>query len=250
VFASSAPGALADAQRAFAEGAELRNDSEKARPCFARAAAHFDALWQQGHRTPELALDRARAHRLAGSLPRCIAALHDGLAVARFSHVLQTELDDARAAVPFPLDGELAAQCRPKPLRGASTRMSPADAWVLTGALWLLACACAARFTMTRGMLWLAGAGLFVAGLLLLGGVWWQDARWRASDEALPLLVLTDDALLRKGNAEAFPPRVEPALPRGTEVRERTRRGGWVQVQLPGGPIGWVPERAVIGCGG
>jgi hypothetical protein len=249
-FASSAPGTLADAQRAFAEGVELRNDSVKARPCFARAATNYDVLWQQGHRTPELAIDRARAHRLAGNLPKCIAALHDGLAGARFSHPLQTELEDARAAVQFPLDGELASQCRPRTLRGISTRLSPADAWLLSGLLWVLACACVARFAMTRGVLCLVCGGLFVAGLLLLGGVWLQDARWRERDEALPLLVLTDDALLRKGNAEAFPPRVEPALPRGTEVRELARRGGWVQVQLPGGPIGWVPERAVIGCGG
>jgi hypothetical protein len=249
VFASSASDALATAEREFAEGVELRNDSAKARPAFARAAESYDALWNGGYRTPELALNRARAHRLAGNLPKCIAALHAGLAVARFSRPLRIELEDARAAVQFPLDGDLAAQCRPKPLRGIGTRMSPADAWFLAGFLWLLACACVARFAMARSVLWLAFAGLFVAGLLLLGGFWLQDARQRERDESLPLLVLTDDAMLRKGNAEAFPPRVEPALPRGTEVRELARRGRWVQVQLPGGPIGWVPEKAVIGCG-
>jgi hypothetical protein len=249
-FASSASDTLATAERAFAEGVELRNDSAKARPAFARAAASYDVLWEQGNHTPELALNRARAHRLAGNLPKCIAALHDGLAATRFSRALQVELDDARAAVQFPLEGELAAQCRPKPLRGVSTRLSPADAWFLAGLLWLLACACVARFAMARSMFWLAGAGLFVAGLLLLGGFWVQDAHLRERDESLPLLIVTDDAMLRKGNAEAFPPRVEPALPRGTEVRELARRGGWVQVQLPGGPIGWLPGSAVIGCGG
>ena len=246
VFASSPADTLAAAESAFAEGVELRHDSGKARPAFARAASAYDVLWNQGHRTPELALARARAHRLAGSLPRSIAALHDGLTVARFARPLQVELEDARAAVAYPLDGELAAHCRPKAANTVSARMSVADAWFLAGALWLLACAGAARFAMTRNAAWLGVAALAVAGLLLLGGLWVEDAR----HESLPLLVVADDVMLRKGNAAAYEPKVEPALPKGVEVREVSRRGGWVQVRLPGGTIGWLPETAVIACGG
>ncbi len=240
---------LAQAESAFAEGVELKGDSAKARPLFARAAERYDVLWDRGHRTPELALNRARAHRLAGSLPRCVAALHDGLAVARFSRPLQIELEDARAAVQYPLDGDLAVQCRPHPLRGVGTRLSPADAWFLAGGMWVLACAGVVRFVMTRNALWLAFAGLWVAALVLFGALWLRDAHQRDRDEALPLLVVTDDVLLRKGNAEAFPPRAEPALPKGTEVRELARRGGWVQVQLPGGNVGWLPAERVLKCG-
>jgi hypothetical protein len=248
--AASASDALADAERAFAEGVRLRTDSVRARPAFARAAKEYDALWRDGARTPELALNRARAHRLAGNLPKCIAALHDGLAVARFARPLQVELDDARAAVPFPNDGVLAAECRPQPVRGVSARMSPADAWFLAGGLWLLACAGVARFAMVRNVVWLALAAACAVALLALGAAWLRDAQQREGDGSQPLLVLTADAVLRKGNAEAFPPRVEPALPPGTEVRELARRGGWVQVQLAGGAVGWVPERTVLGCGG
>jgi hypothetical protein len=241
---------LAEAERAFAEGVELRHDSARAKPAFARAAARYDLLWNEGFHTPELALNRARAHRLAGNLPKCIAALHDGLAVARFSRLLQVELDDARAAVAFPLDGELAAQCRPKRANTVSTRMSVADAWGAAGVLWLLACAGVARFVMTRNTLWFTVAGLGVVGSAGLGWLWIQDARYRALEEVLPLLVVTRDAPLRRGNAEAYPPRIDTPLPPGAEVRELARRGGWVQVQLPGGAIGWLPESAVIGCGG
>jgi hypothetical protein len=250
--AASPEGTLAEAERAFAEGTALRLDSAHARPAFARAAADYDALWNQGFHTPELALDRARAHRLAGNLPQSVAALHDGLAAARFARPLQVELEDARAAVQFPLDGELAAQCRPRPLRGLSTRMSPADAWAVAGALWLAACAGVARFAMTRNAVWLAGAGLAAAALIALGWVWFQDARQRARDESAPLLIVADDTTLRRGNAAAYPPppRLEAPLPRGTEVRERARRGGWVQVELSGGAVGWLPEGAVIPCGG
>jgi hypothetical protein len=241
---------LAEAEHAFTEGVQLRDDSAKARPAFARAAAAYDRLWNAGFHTPELALNRARAHRLAGNLPRAIAALHDGLAVARFARPLQAELADARAAVQFPLDGDLAAQCRPKTLNIVSRRMSPADAWILTGLLWLLACAGVARFAMTRNFLWIGFGVFWLAGLLLLGGLWLQDARLREREESYPLRVVAEDTMLRKGNADAYPPRLEPALPKGTEVRELTHRGGWVQVQLPGGAIGWLPESATIPCGG
>jgi hypothetical protein len=243
------PDDLAGAERAFAEGVALREDSAKARPAFARAAAHYDALWTAGHRAPDLALARARAHRLAGNLPRGVAALHDGLAHTRHARALQVELDDARAAVPLPLEGELADQCRTRPARGIGSRVSPADAWVLAAALWLLACAAGARFAMTRGPVWLALAGLIVVALVALGTVWVRDARRHAADNALPLLVVTDDAILRKGNGDAFPARLEPAVPRGAEARELARRGGWVQVQLPGGAVGWLPAARLLACG-
>src|SRR5262249_58573669 len=74
---------LMDANKAFAEGTELRADSAKARPKFARAARGYDEVWALGYRNPALALNRARAHRLAGDLPGAIVAFHDGLAVAR-----------------------------------------------------------------------------------------------------------------------------------------------------------------------
>ncbi len=243
---------LAAAEAAFAEGVSLRHDTVNARPAFARAAAGYDVLWNQGFRTPELALNRSRAHRLAGNLPKAIAVLHEGLAVTRFARPLQAELEDARAAVPFPLDGELAAQCRPRPYAGVSTRMSVADAWFVAGGLWLVACAGIARFVMTRNAVWLVVAGLGAVALVALGGLWVLDARQRERDESLPLLIVSAEATLRRGNASAYPaaPKLDAPLPKGAEVRELKRRGGWVQVQLPGGAIGWLPENAVIACGG
>ncbi|AWM35806.1 hypothetical protein GobsT_64980 [Gemmata obscuriglobus] len=240
---------LAAAERAFAEGVESRADAETARPAFARAAAAYDDLWARGHRNPELALNRSRAHRLAGSLPRAVAALHDGLAVARFSRPLQVELEDARAGVLYPLEGELAAQGKPVPVRTVSTRLSALDTWLLSGLMWLVACGSAARFVATRRAAWLAWATVGLCGLGALAALWVQDARARGGAESLPLLVVAEDVHLRKGNAAEYPPRIEPALPRGAEVRELSRRGGWVQVQLPGGTAGWLPEPAVLPCG-
>lgn len=240
---------LAAAERTFAAGVALRHDAAKARPTFARAAAGYDELWHRGYRNPDLALNRAAAHRLAGDLPRAIAALHEGLAVARWNRSLQVALEEARLAVSYPLVGELAAQCRPTPLTTIGSRMSPAEAWLLAGLLWLLACFGIARYVMTRVRWWQAFAGLQLVALVVLGGLWWHDDRQWRRENAEPLVIVTQDVALRRGNAESFPTRLESKLPRGVEARLRNRRGGWVQVRLAGGTIGWVPATTTLMIG-
>ena len=238
---------LANAQSAFAQGVELRHDSEMARPAFARAAGGYDELWRRGFRNPALALNRGRAKRLAGDLGGAIAAYHDGLAVARYDRPLQTDLAEARAAVAFPHDGELASQCRPRVSRTISSRMSASDAFLIAGGLWLLTCGGFARFAMTRVGWWLAFAGACAAVLLTLGVLWWQDSRQRERHESRPLVVVREDVWLRKGNTDLHPLRLDQKLPRGVEVRELGRRGGWVQVELAAGAIGWLPETSIVG---
>jgi hypothetical protein len=106
---------------------------------------------------------------------------------------------------------------------------------------------------MTRARRWLFFTALAVVALALLGGAWLQDYRQLERENADPLLIVTDDVLLRTGNSdghgnalEAYPARLDSRLPRGVEVRELWRRGGWVQVRLAGGVIGWLPEGAVL----
>jgi acyl-coenzyme A synthetase/AMP-(fatty) acid ligase len=99
---------------------------------------------------------------------------------------------------------------------------------------------------MTRAGWWLAFAGLMLAALALLGGLWWQDDRQRRREAAEPLVIVTQDATLRRGNAEGYPARLDAKLPRGVEARALTRRGGWVQVRLAGGAIGWLPATATL----
>lgn len=239
---------LRAAAEAFAEGASLRGDSAQARPKFARAAELYDVVWNRGLRSAELALARARAHRLAGSLPRSIAALRDGRAAVPSARELQIELAEARAAVAHPLEGPVGAQCRARDAFTVAARVSVAEAWVLVGALWFCACACVVRFVMTRTAGWLWAAGAFALALAAFGALWIHDARARSDDR--PAHVILSDALLRTGNASSYPERLDAPLPAGAEVRERSRRGGWVQVELPGGAIGWLPETALVACAG
>jgi len=235
---------LQHAERAFTDGTKHRDDAATARPQFGNAARGYDELWRRGVRNPALALARANAHRLAGDLPAAIAAFHDGLAVARYDRALRVGLEAARSAVSYPLTGDLARQCRPPTPATIGTRMSPLEACFVAGSCWLVACVAGVRYAMTRGPGWLVVAGAALTALAVLGGLWAYDWRQALADPRL-LLVVTDDATLRRGNGPTYPPRLEPNLPKGVEAREVARRGGWVQVELAGGTVGWLPETAV-----
>ena len=236
---------LGRTEGAFARGTQHRDDADTAREWFAAAARGYDELWRRGHHNPALALNRARAHRLAGNLPTALAALYDGLAVTRYDRPLQVALEDARSAVAYPHDGELAAQCRPKPAGGISSRMAPAEAFLAAGLFWLLACLGVARFAMTRVPGWLMFTAIGLVCLAVLGGLWWQDWRRQTAQRDRPLVIVTNDAALKTGNGETWPDRLKSKLPRGVEGRELARRGGWVQVELAGGAVGWLPETAI-----
>ncbi|QDU18669.1 SH3 domain-containing protein [Urbifossiella limnaea] len=240
---SPAPADLAaEAARQFAAGVAARDDAAAARPHFRAAAAAYDALWQGGRRNPAVGLARARCRRLAGDLPAAVVALHEALAVAPADRDLRVELDDARAAVDYPHTGDLTDQCRPATARPFGSRVSAAEAFALVAVFALAAGLAAARLAMTRAPAWLGVSALSLAALAALAALLWQDAR----RDPRPVVVVAADVFLRRGNADSYPPRLEPRLPRGAEARELGRRGGWVQVELAGGAAGWVPEAAVL----
>ena len=232
----------------FEQGKTSRSDAAKARPHFQEAARAYDELWHRGLRDPSLALNRANARRLAGDLPGAIVALNAGLEAARWNRPLQVALQDARSAVAYPIHGDLASQCRLTPAATIGKRMSPFEARLIAAVCWLLVCGGIARFAMNRAGGWLAFAGVWLAALALLAGLWIQDDRVHTRVTKYPLVVIANDVYLRKGNSEAYPPRLDGAarLPRGVEARELTRRGGWVQIQLADGVIGWIPESSAL----
>jgi uncharacterized protein YgiM (DUF1202 family) len=72
--------------------------------------------------------------------------------------------------------------------------------------------------------------------------------RWdsgRAADA--PLVVIAEDnVILRKGNGLSYPPRYEQPVNRGVEARLRYERGDWLQIELAGGEVGWVPRAVAL----
>jgi len=242
-LAPSPPEAVAHAERQFAAGVAARENGDAARTHFAEAARLFDSVWMNGIRNPELAKNRARSHRLAGNLPTAIAALHDGLAVARYDRELQVELEDARGAVEY-AHADLAGACRPTPPRGIATRMSPLEAFLIAAALWFAACLGIARFAMTRIPGWLIAAAACTSALAILATLWGLDQRRRAAEEARPLVIVNREQPLKAGNGDTWPDRLKWKLPGGAEARELSRRGGWIQIELANGAAGWIPESA------
>jgi len=227
----------------FHKGVELRGNAALARPEFAKSAAAFDRL---DSRFPAVALNRARAHRLAGDLPGAILALRQGLAATPADRDLQQALASARADVAFPVGGELEVLCRPRATTSLATVLSPLQATIVGGALWLLACLTATRYLMTRERKWLAMAAISLAVLIGFAGLWWRDHREVDHERGDRFAVLAEDVVLRTGNAASFALRIEAALPRGVEVRIVGERGGWLHVELASGLGGWVPSDAVV----
>ncbi|MCU0702368.1 MAG: hypothetical protein MUF18_00045 [Fimbriiglobus sp.] len=225
---------LAQPDAAFARGVEVSNDAKTARPHFIEAAKGYDAEWEAGNRSAALATNRSRAHALAGDLPGAILAARSGLRTTPSDVELLRQLETLRNEVPYPTN------TRPPRAAGWRTRLSGWDVFFAAAVGVLLVVVGVARRLTTRD-----GWAVVVAsvGLVLLtsAGV----AAWLLNREAAAepnVLVLTRPTVLRKGNGDTYPPRLDGDLPRGAEVNERLRRGGWVQVELPGGVVGWVPE--------
>jgi uncharacterized protein YgiM (DUF1202 family) len=62
-----------------------------------------------------------------------------------------------------------------------------------------------------------------------------------------PLVVLARDGYyLRRGNGMQYPARLAMPLRAGTEARALTERGGWAQIELASGEVGWLPREALL----
>src|SRR5688572_1581854 len=67
----------------FEKGVSNRQDAQKSRSDFRSAAAYFDHDWaSEDYKSQALAINRGRAHYLAGNLPQAVRAFHDGLRLA------------------------------------------------------------------------------------------------------------------------------------------------------------------------
>lgn len=232
--------AVSQPAAAFREGIENRHDAAAARPKFVEAARGYDAAWQAGDRTAAVAANRGRAHALAGDLPGAVAAVLAGLRETPYDAGLQQDLETLRDQVAYP------PGLRPAPPRDWRHRVSSWDLFAFAAAGVLLAAVGVARRFTARDDWAAAAAAVGAVGLLAALTLGWQLAREAEREADTPVRVLVRDTTLRKGNGDTHPPRLDAKLPRGAEVWELARRGGWVQVQAANGAVGWVSEAAVI----
>jgi hypothetical protein len=234
------------ARQSFQLGVESRNDSRIARPHFATAAREYRQFWERDERSPELAQSWARSEFLAGNLPQAVATAHAGLRLAPHHAGLQRDLETYRDSVAPQLSTKPEEQLRPARLAGVRSRISGWDLfWIAAGASLIVGVGLSRRFT--SGGSWAVPLALVgVIGGIACAGLATTRALEVSEDRAVTLWVLRTDEPLRKGNGESHAMRLGAALPLGTELREVGQRGGWIQVQLTGGAIGWLPERTLL----
>jgi hypothetical protein len=182
---------------------------------------------------------RGQSHYLAGDLPGAIAAFRAGANRYPGDSGLQRRLELCRTEVISPL----AIAQPPKEWRDGFNEW---EAFAIAAALVLIVTVGGAKqFTSReRWAVLMVIVGLFGLGMMAIRH--WQNQRVEKADLAQPAYVLRFDSPLRTGNGETYAPRLPALLPLGTEVRELTRRGGWMQIQLESGELGWVPEAALL----
>jgi hypothetical protein len=234
------------AEAEFAEGVRLRQAAEQARPHFRAAAEAFDELRRRGARNPTLYRNLGNACLLADDLPGAILSYRRGLRLAPYDRALRANLDAARERVVYPPYSNFGRPSRdPRP---PWLPRLPAEWLAITAAAgYVLAWVFLTRWLMTRrGRLLLAAALLLVVAVGL-SGVVVVLARGEQDQEAHPLVVIAQDGvLLRRGDGLAFPPRYETPVNRGVEARLLFERGAWLQIELSGGEVGWVPREYAL----
>jgi hypothetical protein len=230
------------AESEFREGVRLRAAADQARPHFRAAADAFEQLRRQGIANPALYHDLGSAYLLAGDLPHAILSYRRGLEIAPHDLTLRRDLAEARDRVVYPERTNLGrppADTLPPWL----PHLPPSWLWPVAVLFYGLSWVGLTRWRMTHRPRPLALAGVALVGAVLLAIVLFVWARSRQEEFAHPLVVIAEDGvLLRKGNGLAFPPRYDTPVNRGVEARLLFERGNWVQIELSGGEVGWIPR--------
>jgi len=237
---------VAQAEAAFHSGMEVRDIPDKAEPLFRQAAQCYETLRHHGVQNSALYANLGNCYLLAGDVPRAILSYRRGMRLAPADPSLRANLTHARERVAYPGRGELAwppVDNRPPWLLYLSPRVS----LPLLIAFYSLGWFGVMRWFMFGRTGPLAVAiGAFILAAVPAVRLLVEEQSQR--DETLhPLVVVAADGVgLHKGNGMLYPLRFESPLNRGVEARLRIERGRWLQIELAGGAVGWVPRTAVL----
>jgi uncharacterized protein YgiM (DUF1202 family) len=125
-------------------------------------------------------------------------------------------------------------------------RLPALTPWVAF-ALYFFSCLAVARWWMVRRSSWLTAAAVALGLALCLGaGLAWEGREDRANEEKPLVVIAADGVLLRRGNGLNYPTKYATPVNKGVEARHLFVRGDWVQIELSGGEIGWVPRSFVL----
>jgi hypothetical protein len=231
------------AEDEFARGVRLRKDANRAGPHFQSAAQHFEELRQRGVSNPYLFGNLGNAYLLAGDLPHAILTYRRGLRAAPGNEALRQNLAEARAMVAYPGQAGLGMPA-PEKADHWLAMLGPKVAWAAAAFLYGIGCLLLTRWWISSGRRSLTFGSIALVAAASLSAYGFFIHR---PESKLPLVVVAEDGLLlRKGDGPLYPPRYETQLNRGVEARILFDRGDWIQIELAGGEVGWVPRKSVL----
>lgn len=236
---------LAEAAAAFQQGLQLLPHPEAAEPLHL-AAELYGRLRDCGYDNAGIARNEGNAALMAGDLPRAILAYRHGLRLAPGDAELRAGLAYARLQVVYPTPDDYG---RPPVERWPAWLPRPSlGVWLaLAVAAYVATCVVFTRWLMTRRLSFLrAAVPCLVATISCTIALAAEDAGLRDRAAHRVVVVSGDDVRLRKGNGLSYLPRRDTPLARGAEARLLFERGGWLQVQLAGGEIGWLPRGDIL----
>jgi len=227
----------------------LASRPEEARAAFARAAADFERVLDGGARNAELHYNLANALLRAGDRGGAIVEYLRARALDPANPEIAANLAFARSQVAGrPSAGDdpsiadrLATWWHVVPMR--TRGMLAVGLWI---AFWigLVAREATSRGTSGRvGTVWTIGATAILAASLVLAATVLLDLREQRHSDAV--VVVAEQAVLRKGNGDGFEPESAQPLAAGVEARGLERRPGWIRVALEDGRSGWLPMASV-----
>jgi len=231
---------LQEAQADYDLGtSNLKSDPASAAESFRSSAERFQLLVDDGIENGELYYDLGNAWYQSGDLGRAIAnylradrlmpddpRLEANLAWARSLVRPQITTEDQEALVrrlAFWHDGW-----------SLRTRITVfAVAWILVWAALLLR-------TLRRYPGWNYLAGTLGSIALLIGcSVFIDVAVTRTRTTGV---VVADDVVVRKGNAESFQPQFQEPMQQGVEFKVLEERPDWLHIEFNNGASGWIPS--------
>jgi hypothetical protein len=234
------------AQSSFQLGMEFRGTPDGIKH-FQAAANDYEELRGHGIQNPALLMDLGSAHLLAGNMPQAILTYRHGLRLGPNNFAMRANLAYARDQVVYSSNDSFARP--PESIWPPwAPRFTAGMSFGATFLCYVIAWIGLAHRMAFRpfGRSWLLRIG--TAGVLCFAVIFFFQMRAERMEVEHPLVVISaDQTFLHKGNHSLYPRAYETALNRGVEARLIQIRGGWLQIELSGGQVGWVPrERTLV----
>ncbi|MDG2291654.1 MAG: hypothetical protein P8L37_03270 [Phycisphaerales bacterium] len=237
--ASQRESILAEAQADYDTGTSmLKTDPAEAVLAFRSSAERFQLLANDGISNGALFYDLGNAWYQAGDLGRAIASYLRAQRLMPDDPRLEANLNWTRSLV----RPQIATDDHEALVRRLAFWH---DGWSLRTRLtlfataWLVLWAALLIRVLRRypGWNYVSGAGAAVA--VLIGGSILMDVA--VTNTRTTGVLVGEDIVVRKGNAESFQPQFEEPMHQGVEFKVLEERPDWLHIEFNNGSSGWIP---------